>query len=24
MKANGVHVCEDLGTLGEFCSEIFT
>ena len=23
MKANGVHVCEDLGTLGEFCSEIF-
>jgi succinyl-CoA synthetase alpha subunit len=24
MKANGVHVCEDLGTLGELCSEIFT
>jgi succinyl-CoA synthetase alpha subunit len=23
MKANGVHVCEDLGTLGEFCSEVF-
>jgi succinyl-CoA synthetase alpha subunit len=23
MKANGVHVCEDLGTLGELCSEIF-
>ena len=24
MKANGVHVCEDLGTLGELCSDIFT
>jgi len=23
MKANGVHVCEDLGTLGEFCSKVF-
>lgn len=23
MKASGVHVCEDLGTLGEFCSKIF-
>jgi succinyl-CoA synthetase alpha subunit len=23
MKANGVHVCEDLGTLGEFCAKIF-
>ena len=23
MKANGVHVCEDLGSLGEFCSKIF-
>jgi succinyl-CoA synthetase alpha subunit len=23
MKANGVHVCEDLGTLGEFCAEVF-
>jgi len=23
LKANGVHVCEDLGTLGEFCAEIF-
>ena len=23
LKANGVHVCEDLGTLGELCSEIF-
>jgi succinyl-CoA synthetase alpha subunit len=23
MKANGVHVCEDLGTLGEFCAQIF-
>ena len=24
LKANGVHVSEDLGTLGEFCSKIFT
>jgi succinyl-CoA synthetase alpha subunit len=24
MKANGVHVCEDLGTLGEFCAQVFT
>ena len=23
MKTNGVHVCEDLGTLGEFCSKVF-
>jgi succinyl-CoA synthetase alpha subunit len=23
LKANGVHVCEDLGSLGEFCSKIF-
>jgi succinyl-CoA synthetase alpha subunit len=23
LKANGVHVCEDLGNLGEFCSKIF-
>jgi len=23
MKANGVHVCEDLGTLGELCSKVF-
>jgi succinyl-CoA synthetase alpha subunit len=23
MKANGVSVCEDLGTLGEFCSKVF-
>jgi succinyl-CoA synthetase alpha subunit len=23
LKANGIHVCEDLGTLGEFCSKIF-
>jgi succinyl-CoA synthetase alpha subunit len=23
MKANGGHVCEDLGRLGEFCSKIF-
>ena len=23
MKANGVHVCEDLGILGEFCAKIF-
>jgi succinyl-CoA synthetase alpha subunit len=24
LKASGVHVCEDLGTLGGFCSKIFT
>ena len=24
MKANGVHVCEDLGTLGEFCAKVFS
>jgi succinyl-CoA synthetase alpha subunit len=24
MKANGVHVCEDLGTLGEFCARVFS
>ena len=23
MKTNGVHVCEDLGTLGELCAQIF-
>ena len=23
MKINGVHVCEDLGSLGEFCSKVF-
>jgi succinyl-CoA synthetase alpha subunit len=23
LKANGVHVCEDLGTLGEFCAKVF-
>ncbi len=23
MKANGVYVCEDLGTLGEFCAKVF-
>jgi len=23
MKANGVHVCEDLGTLGEVCAKVF-
>ena len=23
MKANGVHVCENLGSLGEFCSKVF-
>ena len=23
MKTNGVHVCEDLGSLGEFCSKLF-
>jgi succinyl-CoA synthetase alpha subunit len=23
MKANGVHVCEDLGTLGELCAKVF-
>jgi succinyl-CoA synthetase alpha subunit len=23
MKSNGVHVCEDLGSLGEFCSKVF-
>jgi succinyl-CoA synthetase alpha subunit len=23
LKANGIHVCEDLGTLGEFCLKIF-
>ncbi|MBW2516676.1 MAG: succinate--CoA ligase subunit alpha [Deltaproteobacteria bacterium] len=24
MKANGVHVCEDLGSLGEFCAQVFS
>ena len=24
LKANGVHVCEDLGTLGEFCAKVFS
>ena len=24
MKKNGVHVCEDLGTLGEFCASVFS
>jgi succinyl-CoA synthetase alpha subunit len=24
MKSNGVHVCEDLGTLGELCAQIFS
>ncbi|MEJ2220339.1 MAG: succinate--CoA ligase subunit alpha [Desulfobacterales bacterium] len=24
MKVNGVHVCEDLGTLGELCAQIFS
>ncbi len=24
MKANGVHVCENLGTLGEFCAQVFS
>jgi succinyl-CoA synthetase alpha subunit len=24
MKANGVHVCEDLGSLGEFCARVFS
>ena len=24
MKAGGIHVCEDLGTFGEFCAEIFS
>ena len=23
MKTNGVHVCEDLGSLGEFCAQVF-
>lgn len=23
MKANGVHVCENLGSLGEFCAQVF-
>lgn len=23
MKENGVHVCEDLCTLGEFCVKVF-
>jgi succinyl-CoA synthetase alpha subunit len=23
MKTNGVHVCEDLGALGEFCAQVF-
>jgi succinyl-CoA synthetase alpha subunit len=23
MKTNGVHVCEDLGSLGEFCASVF-
>ena len=23
MKAGGVHVCEDLGTLGELCAKVF-
>ncbi|MGD8993013.1 MAG: succinate--CoA ligase subunit alpha [Desulfobacterales bacterium] len=23
LKTNGVHVCEDLGSLGEFCAEVF-
>ena len=24
MKKNGIHVCEDLGTLGEFCASVFS
>ncbi len=24
MNANGIHVCEDLGTFGEFCAEVFS
>ena len=24
MKANGIHVCEDLGRLGELCAEVFS
>ncbi len=24
MEANGIHVCKDLGGLGDFCAEIFT
>ncbi len=23
MKENGIHVCENLGTLGELCEEVF-
>jgi succinyl-CoA synthetase alpha subunit len=23
MKQNGIHICEDLGTLGEFCVDVF-
>ena len=23
MKQSGIHICEDLGTLGEFCAEVF-
>jgi succinyl-CoA synthetase alpha subunit len=24
MKASGIHICENLGTFGELCREIFT
>jgi succinyl-CoA synthetase alpha subunit len=24
MKANGIHVCEDLGSFGDFCAEVFS
>jgi succinyl-CoA synthetase alpha subunit len=23
MKASGIHVCENLGTLGELCAKVF-
>jgi hypothetical protein len=23
MKQSGIHICEDLGTLGEYCKEVF-
>jgi succinyl-CoA synthetase alpha subunit len=23
MKQSGIHICEDLGTLGEFCVDVF-
>jgi succinyl-CoA synthetase alpha subunit len=23
MRSGGIHVCEDLGTFGQFCKEVF-